>query len=80
MQFLKIGYVIGCAIFALWTVVVPGGLALAVVLNAIVRSGVVDWPPPNTTFSTFFFGSRRRSSRPSMKNAQVRHAYSRAAV
>jgi len=80
MQFLKVGYVIGGAIFVLWTMVMPGVVAVSAALHFLVRWNLVAWPPRNTTFSTFFFGRRRQPSRRSMKKAQVRHAYSRATV
>jgi hypothetical protein len=80
MQFWKFRYVIGFALAIVWTIVIPTIAVLSPALHLVIQWGLITWPPPNTTFSTFFSEWRRRSPRPSTNNTQVRHAYSRATV
>jgi hypothetical protein len=77
MHLWQLGYVIGLAIALLWTVVMPGVIAVSSALHLIVRWNLVAWPPPNTTFVSWW---RPPTPRPSTKIAQVGHAYSRATV
>jgi len=54
MQLLHAFYLVGVVIGALWTVVVPAVLVGGSTLHVAIRWGAVSWPPPNTTFRSWW--------------------------
>jgi hypothetical protein len=73
MQLLQVIHLVGLAIGVLWTVVVPSVLVGSSALHIAIRTGAIAWPPPNTTFLSWWGRSSRAGHR---KLQQVRHAYS----
>ena len=68
--------VVGGVLLAAWIAAAIAGIAVSALQYVVYRRWIA-WPPPNTTFSSWWRRSSRGGHR---KPQQVRHAYSRAHV